>query len=162
LTFFGQEKFNLDTVVARSAGSEELHANPHPTGGKVLIRVNRDGLYVLDLERAREFYEHFFAAAVGGKYHDVRTGIESYFLSFDEGSRLELMTRLGLLEGEPAQEAEWNDLAISTGSAAAVDDLTRQLALAGYPASSRPRTTGDGYYECVVPDPEGNLIEITI
>jgi len=127
-----------------------------------LIRVNHIGLYVHDLERAREFYEHFFGATAGGKYHNPRTGFESYFLSFDEGPRLELMTCPGLLEGEPAQKPGWNHLAISTGSAAAVDDLTRQLALAGYPASSGPRTTGDGYYESVVPDPEGNLIEITI
>ncbi|MBN8494960.1 MAG: VOC family protein, partial [Burkholderiales bacterium] len=52
-------------------------------------------------------------------------------------------------------------LAIALGSEAAVDALTAQLRAAGHPVLDGPRRTGDGYYESVVLDPEGNRLELT-
>ena len=51
--------------------------------------------------------------------------------------------------------------AISVGSRERVDELTEAIRSAGYEITGEPRTTGDGYYESVITDPEGNLVEIT-
>ena len=53
-------------------------------------------------------------------------------------------------------------IAILTGSEKQVDQLTAQLREDGYKIMDGPRHTGDGYYESVVLDPDGNRIEITI
>jgi lactoylglutathione lyase len=42
-----------------------------------------------------------------------------------------------------------------------VDSLTERLRADNYIIESEPRTTGDGFYESVILDTEGNLIEIT-
>ena len=42
-----------------------------------------------------------------------------------------------------------------------MDRLTENLRNAGHTIVGEPRTTGDGYYESVVLDPEENRIEIT-
>ncbi|UYQ77474.1 VOC family protein [Glutamicibacter sp. JL.03c] len=126
-----------------------------------MIRINHIGLYVQDLERARAFYEQFFNAVAGEKYRNDRTAFESYFLDFDGGPRLELMTRPTVVHRVERPTFGWDHLAISVGSKAEVDRLTELLNSAGYRTVSGPRTTGDGYYESVVPDGEGNLIEIT-
>lgn len=123
------------------------------------MRIDHAALYVLDLERAREFFEVYFGGVAGDRYHNPRTGLQTYFLSFDGGARLELMTRPDLDAG--ASTAGWDHVAFSVGSYDAVDLLTARLAQDGYTVASGPRTTGDGYYESVVLDAEGNRIEIT-
>jgi lactoylglutathione lyase len=52
-------------------------------------------------------------------------------------------------------------LAFSTGSKEKVDALTERLRNDGFEIIGAPRTTGDGYYESVILDPENNIIEIT-
>ena len=52
-------------------------------------------------------------------------------------------------------------IAISAGSRENVDKLTEEIRSRGFRVHGEPRTTGDGYYESVVLDPEGNLVEIT-
>jgi lactoylglutathione lyase len=71
-------------------------------------------------------------------------------------------TQIRPVEFEPgAQRMGLTHLAISLGSEAAVDALTAQLRANGVPVLDGPRRTGDGYYESVVLDPDGNRIEIT-
>ena len=98
------------------------------------------------------------------RYHNPKTGLQTYFLTFpDSATRLELMTRPGLAPGgERMMREGYIHCAFSVGSREAVDRLTAQLVADGYPCLSGPRTTGDGYYESVVADPDGNLLEITI
>ena len=117
------------------------------------MKIDHIALYTDDLERARAFYEHYFAATANDRYHNVKTGLQTYFLRFPgSDTRLELMTR----------RTGFIHLAFSVGSREAVDCLTETLVAAGYPCLSGPRTTGDGYYESVVTDPDGNLLEITV
>ena len=52
-------------------------------------------------------------------------------------------------------------LAISVGSREKVNKLTELIRENGFTVSGEPRTTGDGYYESVILDPEGNQVEIT-
>lgn len=126
------------------------------------MRLEHAAVYVRDLEGARTFFEEFFGAVSGPVYHNSVTGFRSYFLAFGTGARLELMTRPGLSDGPAVPAVGWAHLALSVGSRAAVDRLTRRLAEAGYPVLSGPRVTGDGYYESCVAGPEGICLELTV
>ena len=126
------------------------------------MHIAHAALYVHDLEAAKSFFVRYFSAVPGEKYHNPRTGFSSYFLTFGQGARLELMSRTDLVDREkPLTGAGYAHLAFSLGSRDAVDHLTRRLQDDGYTVLSGPRTTGDGYYESCVLDREGNQIELT-
>ena len=120
-------------------------------------------LWTRDLERARAFYERWFGARAGARYRSAnRAGFESYFLTFPDGEgRLELMQLPSLAAAAPAPAAGWAHIALAVGSREAVDALTARMREAGVPVLSGPRVTGDGYYESVVEDPDGNHVEVT-
>lgn len=127
------------------------------------MRIEHAALYVRDLERAKAFFETWFQAEAGEKYHNPRTGFQSYFLSFGDGARLEIMTAPELADPEkPPARTGYAHAAFSVGSREAVDGLTARLKDAGYSVVSGPRVTGDGYYESCILDAEGNRIEITV
>lgn len=127
------------------------------------MEIEHIALYVKDLEGARDFFTAYFGGAAGPLYHNPRTGFRSYFLAFDGGVRLELMTRPELAEGGGAASAPgYAHLAFRAGSREKVDALTERLRRDGYPVVSGPRVTGDGYYESCVEGFEGNLIEVTV
>ncbi len=121
-------------------------------------------IYCTDLEVMREYYIKYFGAVSNGRYTNVKKGFNSYFLSFGESPmRLELMTRQDIYEKGVNQNAERLGLthfAMQLESKQAVDELTNRLRTDGFEIAGEPRTTGDGYYESVVLDPEGNRIEI--
>jgi len=117
-------------------------------------------MWVHDLERMSEFYVSLGGLA-GGLYHNPRTRFTSRFVAFGDGCRLELMHQIGLPPRCPAPAMGLAHLALSVGDRAAVDAAVDRLRQRGVPVASAPRQTGDGYYEAVVEDPEGNLIELT-
>ncbi len=127
------------------------------------MRIEHAALYVCDLMRARNFFEVYFQAEAGEKYHNVRTGFQSFFLKFEDGSRLELMTKLDVADLEkPAVRTGYAHIAFSVGTPEKVDELTRRLQSDSFSVISGPRTTGDGYYESCILDFERNQIEITV
>lgn len=127
------------------------------------MKIEHLALWTTQLEKLKDFYTTYFGAKCGDKYHNPTKQFTSYFLSFDSGPRLEIMHRP---EVEPQQGAMYRKglihLAMSVGSREKVDQLTEMLRKDGFGIVGEPRTTGDGYYESVVADPDGNLIEITI
>ena len=127
------------------------------------MRIEHIAMYVSDLEEARDFFVRYFDAVPNEGYHNRTTGFRSYFLSFEDGARLEIMNRPGMEDNEkhPARTG-YAHIAISLGSREAVDELTDRLNRDGYEVVSGPRTTGDGYYESCIVGIEGNLIEITV
>lgn len=126
--------------------------------------INHLAIYTTDIEKTRHFYEQYFNAVSGEKYHNPKKKFTSYFLSFDSGCRLELMHKSTIpgIENEAAEYLGLTHFAISVGSKDSVDLLTETLRKDGFHVVGEARTTGDGYYESVVLDPEGNRIEITI
>lgn len=127
------------------------------------MKVEHVALYVEDLNRAKNFFEDYFNATAGELYHNPNTDFRSYFLSFDDGSRLEIMNRPNLVPVDRDHDhLGFAHLAFSVGSKDAVDDLTDRLKRDGFKVISGPRTTGDGYYESCILDLEGNQIEITV
>ena len=129
------------------------------------MRIEHIAIWARDLEELKSFYVRYFQCTAGERYLNPKKKFESYFLSFDDGARLEIMQMPGIADvgtTDTTQYFGFTHLAISVGSKENVDSLTAKLRADGYAIVGEPRTTGDGYYESVVLDPEQNRIEITI
>ena len=130
-----------------------------------MARVAHVALWTHDVERLADFYVRHFGARAGAPYRNPHKGFESRFLEFEGGARLEIMrtTQLELAAAPPgAQRHGLAHVALGVGSEVRVDALTNELRAAGFAVVDGPRRTGDGYYESVVLDPDGNRIEITV
>ncbi len=128
------------------------------------MHIEHVAIWTHDLERLRQFYETYFDGTANAKYVNPRKQFESYFLTFADGARLELMQMPGVpLSNNPIEQqfTGYIHIALSVGSCEAVDALTERLRRDSYRILADPRTTGDGYYESIVLDPDGNRIEIT-
>jgi lactoylglutathione lyase len=127
------------------------------------MRIEHIAMYVNDLDAARDFFIRYFNAKSNEGYHNKTTNFRSYFLSFDNGSRLEIMNKPTMEDNEKVlARTGYAHIAFSLGSKAAVDRLTEMLKCDGYDVISGPRTTGDGYYESCIIGIEGNQIEIVV
>ena len=127
------------------------------------MRLEHIAIWTPDLERLRAFYEKYFDAQAGAMYRSrTRAGFSSYFLTFPgAGGRLELMSMPGLAAARDELRAGYAHVALAVGSRAAVDALVQRLQIDGIRVVGMPRQTGDGYYEAVIEDPDGNEVEIT-
>lgn len=125
------------------------------------MKIDHVAMYVWDLEGAKEFFVRFFQAKPNDMYHNPKTGLKTYFLSFDDGSRLEIMNRPDMKE-KPLDIFYQGliHLSFKLGSKEKVDELTKKLHEAGYEVLSGPRVTGDGYYESCILAFEKNLLEL--
>ncbi len=127
------------------------------------MHIEHIAMYVNDLESARDFFIKYFNATSNDGYHNKTTDFRSYFLSFDDGARLEIMKKPVMEDGEKtSNRTGYIHIAFSVGSKEGVDALTKRLKDDGYEVISGPRTTGDGYYESCIVGIEGNQIEITV
>ena len=127
------------------------------------MRIEHVAMYVNDLEGAKIFFERYLGASANEGYHNKMTDFRSYFLTFDDGARLEIMNRPGMDDPDKTlNRTGLIHIAFSVGNKEKVDELTRLLESDGYEVISGPRTTGDGYYESCVVSIEGNQIEITV
>lgn len=125
--------------------------------------IEHIAMYVKDLEGTKEFFCRYFNAGSSDMYHNIKTGFKSYFLSFEDGARLEIMSKPEMDEQpKNINRTGYAHIAFSVGSRERVDELTLKLKADGYSVISGPRTTGDGYYESCIIDIEGNQIEITV
>lgn len=129
------------------------------------MKIEHLAIWVKDLEKMKIFYENYFNGKAGEKYHNPKKNFHSYFLSFDEGCRLEIMNIPDIPTNKNDVLAQYTGIihfAVSVGSKDKVDSLTEKLRNDGYEVIGEPRYTGDGYYESVILDPEKNRVEITI
>ena len=124
-------------------------------------RLEHVALWVRDIEGVAAFYARYFGARVGTLYENPRKGFQSRFLEFDAGARLEIMARGDVHTRGAAEVLGFAHVAIAIGDEAAVDALAVRFRAEGVTLVDGPRRTGDGYYECVVLDPEGNRVEVT-
>ena len=125
------------------------------------MRIEHVAMYVNDMERARDFFVKYFKADASEKYHNFKSGFSSYFLTFDDGARLEIMQR-PKMEDDPkgTYRTGYHHIAIEVGDRKDVDDMVKRLQNDGYRIVSGARATGDGYYIGIVADEEGNEIEL--
>lgn len=127
------------------------------------MKIEHIAMYVHDIEKAKEFFTTYFDAVTGRKYHNTSTDFKSYFLTFENGARLEIMSKPEMKDRDKEScRAGFIHIAFSVGTKEKVDALTKRLQQDGYDVISGPRTTGDGYYESCIVGIEGNQIEITV
>lgn len=127
------------------------------------MKIEHIALWTQQLEELKTFYVHYFGARANQRYHNPTWEFYSYFLQFETGARLEIMSKPQVKEAtNKGLQVGLTHLAFSVGSQQAVDDMTTLLRENGIKVIGEPRWTGDGYYESVIADPDGNLIEITI
>lgn len=127
------------------------------------MKIDHIAIWVVSLEEMRSFYVKYFNMNCSEKYINPTKRFSSYFLSFDNGARIEIMHRpdIGNLPFKKDLTIGLTHFSISVGSINKVNELTEILRKDGFTIIGEPRTTGDGYYESVVLDPEGNHVEIT-
>ena len=128
-------------------------------------RIDHIAIWAKDVDALAAFYQRVFGAEVGSRYINASKGFSSRFLSFPNGPRIEIMTtstRTLIETPLGSQRMGLAHVAFSLGSEQEVDELTQRLRDEGVPVLDGPRRTGDGYYESVVLDPEGNRIELTV
>ena len=127
------------------------------------MMIEHVAMYVNSLEASRDFFVKYLGGRSNDGYHNKNTGFRSYFISFDDGTRLELMNKPGMEDMEkPLNRTGYAHIAFSVGSKEKVDEITAELKSDGFEVVSGPRTTGDGYYESCVVVFEGNQIELTV
>lgn len=127
------------------------------------LRIDHIAIWTQDLERCVAFYTTYFDAIAGPHYVNTTTGFRSCFLSFDGGARIEVMSTTKLqpvIVAPGAERTGLTHIAIKVGSEEKVNQLTTRLREAGFLVKDGPRRTGDGYYESVVLDVDGNRVEI--
>lgn len=127
------------------------------------MKIEHIALYVEDLEETKNFFIKYLGAKANNGYYNPRTNFRSYFLSFEDGARLEIMQRPEMVNlPKEAARTGYAHIAFSVGSREKVDALTAELKADGYDVVSGPRITGDGYYESCIVAMEGNQVEITV
>ena len=120
-------------------------------------------MYVNDLDTAKEFFEKFLGGVSNNGYHNGKTGFRSYFISFEDGTRLEIMNKPDMNDDpKTLNRTGYAHIAFSVGSKEKVDEVTEKVREAGFDVISGPRITGDGYYESCIVAIEDNQIEITV
>ena len=127
------------------------------------MKIEHIAMYVNDLEAAKEFFVKYLNGNANDGYHNKNTGFRSYFISFEDGARLELMKMPEMTDDKKSlTRTGFIHIAFSVGSKEAVDSLTARMKGDGYKIINGPRITGDGYYESCVIGIEDNQIEITV
>jgi lactoylglutathione lyase len=127
------------------------------------MKIDHIALFCKNLEQMRQFFLDYFEAVSNEQYHNPRTGLRTYILTFPNGgARLELMQRPDTIDADPSKPTiGFIHVSFAVGRKEDVDAKTIELRDAGYQVTSGPRTTGDGYYESCILGPEGIQIEIT-
>ena len=127
------------------------------------MKIEHAAMYENDLEAKKEFFIKYFHAEANSGYHNEKTGFQSYFLTYEDGARLEIMKKPEMVnQVKNLSRTGYAHLAYSPGNNENVDELTKRIKAAGYKVISGPRMTGDGYYESCILDGEGNQIEMTM
>lgn len=126
------------------------------------MKIEHIAIWSPDIETLQDFYCHHFGCVAGARYENPQKRFSSYFLRFPEGARIEVMQKTGIGLRPSSETCGLAHFAVSVGSEEKVRSLTESLRKDGIPIVSEPRWTGDGYFESVVADPDGNLIELTV
>ena len=129
------------------------------------MKIGHVAIWTNKLEPLKDYYVKFFNGSSNNKYSNPSKNFESYFISFESGAQLELMSRPDILDNDSENHTEQHlglaHLAFEVANKKMVDEKAKELQNAGFPILSGPRITGDGYYEFETLDPDGNRVEVT-
>lgn len=125
------------------------------------MTIEHIAIYTGSAERLRIFYEKYFGGKSGPKYFNIETGLKSYTLTFDEGTKLKIMEKPDINVERPQACRGFSHLSFKVESRKYVDELTALLKQNGYDIRNYPRETSNEIYESCIYDPDGNEVEIT-
>lgn len=125
--------------------------------------IEHIAIWTNKLEELKNFYVTFFNGKSNEKYTNPKKGFESYFITFEGGARLELMSSTSI-KYVPVEEdkvrAGYTHVSFALPNKEDIDSFSDRLIKSGVKHLDGPRLTGDGYYEAKFLDPDENVIEI--
>lgn len=124
------------------------------------MQLTHIAIWTNELERSKDFYVKYFGGKSNEKYINPKKGFASYFVTFEGGASLEIMQRTDITEEKSGGYIGLAHFAFSVGTKEEVDRKIEYFRREGYTILGEPRTTGDGFYEGVIADPDGNIVEI--
>jgi lactoylglutathione lyase len=127
--------------------------------------IEHIAMYTQQLEVLKNYYTLYFGAKANNLYINPKKQFSSYFLTFGTGARIEIMNMPGIPENKNDTRKDQHiglvHFAFAVSNKQEVDSKAIELKTAGFEILDGPRVTGDGYYEFVTLDPDGNRIEVT-
>ena len=127
------------------------------------MKIDHIAIWTYNLEGLKNFYMQYFDASSNEIYHNHSKEFSSHFLTFEGGCRIEIMEMPKIPKSKNDPLKQFTGLihfAIKVDSKSKVNQLTERLKSDGFKIIGEPRTTGDGCYESVFLDPDGNRVEI--
>lgn len=128
------------------------------------MKLDHVAIWTNRLELLKDYYVKYFHGRVNKKYTNKENGFESYFLSFDSGSRLEIMQKPGIPENLNdriiTQHQGIIHLSFGVETMNQVIEKSEEMTKDGFRILRGPRKTGDGYFEFETLDPDNNRIEV--
>jgi lactoylglutathione lyase len=128
------------------------------------MTIDHVAIWTTQPEQLKNYYVKYFNGRANEKYFNKETLFESYFITFDSGSRLEIMKKPGipvnLNDREEKQHQGIIHISFGVESMEMVTGKSKELSEAGFKILRGPRKTGDGYFEFETLDPDNNRIEV--
>jgi lactoylglutathione lyase len=128
------------------------------------MTIDHIAIWTTQPEQLKDYYVKYFNGSANEKYFNKDTLFESYFITFDSGSRLEIMKKPGipvnLNDREEKQHQGIIHISFGVETMEMVTGKSKELSEAGYRILRGPRKTGDGYFEFETLDPDNNRIEV--
>lgn len=127
--------------------------------------IDHVAIWTTQLEQLKDFYIKYFNGRANEKYINKEKHFESYFITFDSGTRLELMQMPGIPENLNDRIGKQHQgiihLSFGVRSMNEVTNKADQMEKDGFKILRGPRKTGDGYFEFETLDPDNNRIEVS-
>jgi lactoylglutathione lyase len=127
--------------------------------------IDHVAIWTTHLEQLKDFYIKYFDGNANDKYLNKEKQFESYFITFESGTRLELMQMPGIPENLNDRVGKQHQgiihLSFGVSSMDEVTNKADQMEKDGYKILRGPRKTGDGYFEFETLDPDNNRIEVS-
>lgn len=128
------------------------------------MKLEYIAIWTDNIELLRNYYVSFFDGQSNEMYINPKTQFQSYFISFESGARLEIMSMPNIPDNTNdtinAQHKGIIHIAFSVDTKQEVDAKAALLQANGLEILNGPRVTGDGYYEFVTLDPDKNRLEV--
>jgi len=128
------------------------------------MKIDHLAIWTDNIELLKNYYVSFFGGQSNEMYINPKTQFQSYFISFESGARLEIMSMPNIPDYTNdtinSQHKGIIHIAFSVDSKQEVDSKAALLLANGFEILNGPRVTGDGYYEFVTIDPDKNRLEV--
>lgn len=122
------------------------------------MRISNVGMMVKDLEGAKDFFARYFGAEVHATYEED-DGYKSYIMKFDEGPKIELMTKPAIVDDKKDRNRTgFIHICIKVDSREKLDEVIAGFKADGYEILYEPATVGGKEVRAITF--EDNILEV--